>query len=414
MDIHSLKILNPWWEDPAAIQDDPHIREIRGKPWYFDNPIRRRLALDKGNTFILRGARQVGKTTLMKELIEHAIKKEGFDAVNCLFITCEAISNFEALREMLVEWLETRRKKRTLIVLDEVTFIDEWQRAILWLINAGLMKNATTLISGSNARDLKKSSERFPGRKVSEISLFPLSPSDYRTLKCFKSYTRDQLLNNYLAIGGFPHAIKDFCTLGYVTDDTYETYTNWIFGDAYRFDLTREILMHILFRIYDTLASQITYQRLVEKSPIKSHETAQAYVEHLETAFLCTVLGCYDPDKDMAAPRKAKKIYFIDPLLYGVAGGFLRGIRNTFRWWKELLEDGKRKGNIFESIVANNFVRTHERTYYWYSANTRREADIIIRKGDDLKVYEVKSKPESVKPILGKAVEVITPQSFDF
>ena len=154
------------------------------------------------------------------------------------------------------------------------------------------------------------------------MNLYPLSFSDYKIVPFLKKYNHKQLLDIYLLVGGFPHAIRDYYENGVVSDETFETYSNWIFGDAYRFKLSREILIHILFRIYDTLTSQVTYQRLVEKSPVRSHETAAEYVDHLELAFLCTLLNCYDPAKDISSPRKAKKLYFIDPLLYQIAGGF--------------------------------------------------------------------------------------------
>ena len=172
------------------------------------------------------------------------------------------------------------------------------------------------------------------------------------------------------------------------------------------------MLTHILFRIYDTLASQVTYQRLIEKSPVRSHETASAYVDHLDLAFLCKVLHCYDQDKDMAAPRKARKIYFIDPLLYQLAGGFLRGIRNTFAWWKEQLKNSALRGNVFESIVVNHMARQGDRIFYWYSSNLKREVDVLIPSEGKMSLFEIKSKMERIKPVLGCDVSVITPEVF--
>jgi predicted AAA+ superfamily ATPase len=198
-----------------------------------------------------------------------------------------------------------------------------------------------------------------------------------------------------------------------VTDETYETYSNWIFGDAHRFKLSRETLIHILFRIFDTIASQVTWQRLIETSPIKRHETAFAYVEHLDLAFLCKILDCYEPQKDMAAPRKAKKIYFIDPLIYVVAGGYLRGIRNCYKWWLNSLADNNFMGKIFESIVVNHYARRFDSIYYWYSSNLKREIDMLIRKENEILLYDIKLQSQEIKPALGKRVEVISPSDFN-
>lgn len=197
-----------------------------------------------------------------------------------------------------------------------------------------------------------------------------------------------------------------------MTDATYETYANWIFGDAHQFQLTRETLIHILFRIFDTVTSQVTWQRLLEKTPIKSHVTCSAYVEHLELSYLCQVLQCYDTDKQMGSSKKSKKIYFIDPLLYALVGGYLRGIRNVYQWWASELASPEFRGNIFEAVVASHAARIAQPLYYWYSANLKREADLLVTCGDDLTLYDVKSQSEAIKPVLGRRVTVITPQIF--
>lgn len=412
MDLNSVKILNPWWENSDDIEKDDHIRAIIGKPFYFDHPIKQELPLTIGHTFILRGPRQVGKTTLLKEKIREALTTKKVLPNHCIFLSCEALVSFDKLQELLAILLNEREKSLTLLCLDEITFIKEWQRALLWLSNAGLLKNTVTFITGSDAHDLKLSAERFPGRNVREIPIHPFSYQDYFKIACFKKYSKKELFDIYLKVGGFPHAIADFYHHGHVRDQTYEIYMNWIFGDASRYQLSRELLTHLLFRIFDTVGSQVTWQRLIETSPVKSYETALTYVEHLELAFLCHVLPCYDPDTDMNAPRKAKKIYLIDPLLYALTGGFMRGVRNCFAWWTKQINNPDFTGKLFESIVLNKMIQHHKRVYYWYSSNLKREIDVLIKENGNTHLYEIKMSPQHIKPALGKTVEVITPTEF--
>lgn len=115
----------------------------------------------------------------------------------------------------------------------------------------------------------------------------------------------------------------------------------------------------------------------------------------------------------MSAPRKARKIYYIDPLLYQVTGGFLRGIRNTFQWWKDEIDNNTLKGNIFESVVINHMARKRDRAYYWYSSNTQKEVDLLFDDSGKLSLYEIKSSSTNVaKTVLGKKVNIITPTGF--
>ena len=114
----------------------------------------------------------------------------------------------------------------------------------------------------------------------------------------------------------------------------------------------------------------------------------------------------------MAAPRKAKKIYFIDPLLCGLAGGYLAGFRNTAAWWEEKLRDREFRGRLFEATVVNWVKRFEESVYYWYSPAAKREVDLLIRRAGQIFLHEIKSAPASEKEALGRPVDVVTPEIF--
>lgn len=413
MDLTSLKILNPWWGDLQAIDRDPHLAAVCDKPYYFDNPVKRLLPTTVNQIAILRGCRQVGKTTLLKETLREAMIARSYAAEACLYLTCEGFADFTALQHWLADWLHRRRQQPVFVCLDEITFVEQWQRALLWCINAGLTQNATLLITGSNARDLKQSAERFPGRHVTEHKIYPLDVQDYSRLVCFQRHSFAERLELYTHVGGFPHAIRDYYVQGQVSDETYETYANWIFGDAHRFRLHREVLLHVLFRLTETMASRITWQKLIQDSPIQSHETAASYIEHLEDAFLTVVLRCYDPEKHLAAPRKARKAYFIDPLLYALVGGYLRGIRNVNVWWRQQLTDRARMGALFESIVVNHFARRHANLYFWYSAQLQREVDVLVPQPGGPQLYDVKLSDTPLSRVLGREVQLVTPKTLD-
>lgn len=204
MDTSSLEITNPWWQDEAAIDRDQHLVEIVGRPYYFDNPLKAQISLQTPETYILRGARQVGKTTLIKEKFREAMALGHVKPSCCLYVSCETYADFHTLQEALTPWLHAHQDERLIIGLDEITFVKEWQRTLLWWFNTGLLQRATVLITGSNARDLKVSAERFPGRPIQELPIPPLFFHDYASVPCMQGGENQEQLDRYLKVGDFP------------------------------------------------------------------------------------------------------------------------------------------------------------------------------------------------------------------
>lgn len=409
-----LDIQNPWWKDPTAIDRDTHLSTLEGKSYFFSNPLVTELSLEPGRFHIIRGPRQVGKTTLMKQLIRRLISSGNVSEQNIFFLSCETIKEYSELQETLFNWLPQTNKKACCLLLDEISFVSEWQRAILSCFNSGLLANCCLIVTGSNARDLKKSSERFPGRRGAgkDISLFPLSPLEFGKLKCFSNLSNLDLLLTYMKIGGFPHAIRDFVKHGYVTDETYKTYRNWIIGDAARYNLAEETLKHILFRISQTVGSRLTWPALIENTPIKSHETALSYVEHLEDSFLCKIHYCYSEKQEAPAIKKARKLYFIDPLLYDLALAWKNGIENIWSYVDKRCQKSEQQGLMLESSYVCCLARYIEPIFYWYSTKHKKEVDIVFCEQGEFKLYDCKWTDKARYRALGKAVDILTPNHF--
>ena len=416
MDSTLIDLQNPWWQDDKAMDRDPHIRAITGKSYRFKRMELSSLDLQSSAVHIIRGPRQVGKTTLIKELIASELKS-GFDPRMILYLSCETLGDFGTLQKVLVEWINSHTSNdKAMIFLDEVSFVKEWQRAVLSLSNLGFLERICMVITGSNARDLKESSERLPGRrgKGKDLFVYPLGPKEYGQLDCFKGLTFKQRLGIYLQVGGFPHAIRDYHELGQVSDETYITYRNWIIGDAARYRLSEEFLKSILYRISETLGTRVSWSELIKDTSVKSHETALEYVEHLEDSFLTKVLYCYDPDKKSSALHKARKIYLIDPLLYFLSRGWKGSASNFFQLGTSLLEKSKFKGHLLESATVCLSAQSKSRNFYfWYSTKQKKEVDLVEVFGNELNLYDVTSCQQKPYKALNQKVEVIDPDNLE-
>lgn len=389
-----ISLQNPWWKGESDAEWEREVSEIRKTPYYYHRTWLTQLMLVPGDFHILRGPRQVGKTTLLKEWIYRLCRAEGQSPTSILYLSCESFTQFGELQETVVQWLSKKRGP-TFVFLDEVSFVMEWQRAILWCFNAGLLKESCLVVTGSNARDLKESSERFPGRrgKGKDLEISPLLPPDYLKLEGFKKkdLTPSELLAIYFKVGGFPHALRDYFNHGSVSAETYQVYRNWIIGDASRFGLSGEFLKHLLFRIAQTLCSRITWSGLIENTPVRTHETALEYVEHLNDAFLCKILYCYDFEKSIPAINKSRKLYLIDPLLIYLAQGWKAGLDTFWPLVEDQVRDPFFRSKLLENTYALLASRHFPSTYFWYSARTKQEVDLVILDRGEPKLFDVKS-----------------------
>ncbi len=414
MSLALLEIQNPWWTQPDWFAQDLHLSGLKKKPTYYDRPEAAALAKSAPGIHIIRGPRQVGKTTLLKNIAHIWLSENDHQPKNLLFLSCESIADYRELESLLMPWLDQHRGVGG-ILLDEISFTQEWPRAILSMANKGLLVDKSVWITGSNARDLKESGERLPGRRNSgrDISVFPFGFKELRQMPFFLKLDDVELTNLYLKIGGFPHAVSDYAEFGFVRDETYLTYRNWIIGDASRYGLSGEILSHLLYRVLETVSSRITWTKLIETTSVKSHETAQEYLTHIEDSFLAHIFACYDPEKHLGNLSKARKLYFVDPLIYGLAFAWRTGAANPFRWFESELEEPAFRGKIFESVVASRMKRQHERVYFWYSAKTQQEVDIVLDRGQNFELFDVKlSQPSHVPKVLGQSQKIILPEDF--
>lgn len=410
----SFVLQNPWWSDPQAIDRDQHLGSIEGKTYRYHPACVAEIVFGAGDIFLIRGPRQVGKTTIIKMMIRRLLLDEGVKPNSVLYLSCEALTDFRDLLSMMTEFLRGQ-KEGGYLFLDEVSFVPEWQRAVLALANEGLTQKATLVLTGSNARDLKESGERLPGRrgKGKDLLIYPLGIPEMMGLACFAGKTFDECLEIYLETGGFPKAIADFVVQGFVSDTTYEVYRNWIISDASRYSLRQETLKQILYRVAETIGTRVTWPSLIENSPVRSHETALEYVEHLKDAFLCHLHYCYDPEKKGPAFQKARKIYFVDPLLYALAVCWREGITNIAEWIKGEIQKQDLKGRLFEAVVVNHAARRWgEGVFFWYSTKEKRELDIVVRQQGKIHLYEVKLSEVRVGRALNQEVLVVHPANF--
>jgi len=76
MELTRLREQNLYWENVEKIRDDPHLEMLASFPIEIVHPIEENVDLSKDGIFIIRGPRQVGKTTFLKRTIRKLLKEE--------------------------------------------------------------------------------------------------------------------------------------------------------------------------------------------------------------------------------------------------------------------------------------------------------------------------------------------------
>jgi predicted AAA+ superfamily ATPase len=268
------------------------------------------------------------------------------------------------------------------------------------LVDQGHLSQVLLVTTGSNAFDLRRGSEKLPGRKGSlkrtEYIFLPVSYKEflYQTrgdVGEFPSYE----FWGYVLSGGSPLAINK---LGYedgVDDNFHDLIKDWVIGDIVGSGRSRIFLTNLIRKLYDHGASTVSYTKLARDAGLANNSAALDYIEKLTD--LCCLLPCmqWDQAKDVFLARKPSKIHFLN---LAFAFAFHPNKPTYIHEIKQL--EGRNKAMIYEWIVAQELWRrynlenqknnlsygTVENFGYWSSKN--HEIDFVT---PDRKFYEVKA-----------------------
>ncbi len=139
-----LRDANPWWRQ-ERVSKVPPIRR-----WAFE-PVLRRIKDGLAPAVVLRGPRQVGKTTLLLQIV-HALLDEGVPAERILRVQFDELPDLmKRLKSKepilhLVRWYSSTILKKTLnqaaldnepvyIFLDEVQNLSNWAPQLKYLVD---------------------------------------------------------------------------------------------------------------------------------------------------------------------------------------------------------------------------------------------------------------------------------------
>mgnify|MGYP000663308960 CR=1 FL=1 len=417
--IRILHDQNPWWESNRV--PDNLLKPFKRRDFY----VIKEKKLDTKEITAIIGPRQVGKTTVIYQLIDHLINEKKVNPRRILYIsfdypyltTITKTPVDDILRTYSTHILKeplSNLADRIYIFLDEVCKLEQWSRVLKGLYD--LQRPIKFIISDSSSSDiLKGSSESLVGR-ISISLMFPLKFVDvlkyshrkkselfnkvnWELRKAFKrsinksdpkpfyeclrwAYSllaphEDFIkihLNEYLLKDGYPELLNieslDLCA------EKLRTYLALtIYKDIVRIFNLRDpkALEELVVLIADVSSQRVEYTSLCNILGIK-RDTLVNYLNYLESVFLISKAEFYSKSR-AARIRKIKKLYLSNVGLRNTLVGMLN---------EALLQDSSEVGKVVEILLHEhckrlkfNLERGRVELFYWKTKQGN-EVDIVL------------------------------------
>ncbi len=198
--VDNLGRFNPWWENEAMPAQPPARRHLVAQ-------IRRRLDAHIAPIVVVRGSRQIGKTTAQFQIIQDLLD-EGVDARRILRVQFDDLRTLTQLQEPILrisDWFERRiapKRFNTLaqagatayLFFDEVQNLDRWDAQLKSLVDNASVK---VVVTGSSALRIELGRDSLAGR-INTIEAGVLSLTEIGTLRGYAT-PRPFLKDNGLA-----------------------------------------------------------------------------------------------------------------------------------------------------------------------------------------------------------------------
>lgn len=163
-----LRSTNPWWENKPGRVLPPYRR------WAFE-PLLKKIHGGAAPAVVLRGARQVGKTTLQEQAIEHLMRAEGVEPRRIMrvqFDEIPALSHVEQPLLSIAEWYQDRILGETFnqaahagrpafLFFDEAQNLTDWAPQVKALVDHHTVH---VVVTGSSALRIEAGRDSLAGR----------------------------------------------------------------------------------------------------------------------------------------------------------------------------------------------------------------------------------------------------------
>lgn len=328
---------------------------------------------------VVAGPRQVGKTTIINQLIEA-------HDYNYIYETADALTGDSRVwLEQIWNTARLRVKtgaKEVILIIDEIQKVQNWSEVVklLWDEDTRNKVNIKVVLSGSSRLLIQKGlTESLQGR----FELIQIPHWTFKEMKEAFGFTLDE----YIYFGGYPgpaELIKDEKRWkNYMHDSIIETS---ISKDILMLTtITKPALLHQLFDLGTLYSSQVLSftKMLGVLTDAGNTVTLAHYLNLLEQSKLLGGLQKYSGSEQHSRSSSPKLQVFNNALFAAVVNKSFETTRNEPDLW----------GRFVESCVGTHLINNADlcgyKLSYWRDGND--EVDFVITRGEDICGIEVKS-----------------------
>ncbi len=284
--------------------------EIR-RDVYLERLINRK---ENGLIKIITGIRRCGKSYLLRTIFKNYLLEIGIKNDHIIEMAFDLYDNIEYRDpKVFYPWAKSQIKdnEQYYFLLDEVQLLGEFVSVLNGLADR---KNCDVYVTGSNAKFLSKDIATEFGGRGDEISMYPLSFSEFMSV--YPGHYYDGW-NEYITYGGIPIIVlekEEERKVNLLNNLFKETYiTDIVARNKVRNVSEMENLLDILSSAIGSLTNPNKLQKTfksVNQSKITA-TTITKYIEYLEDAFLIEEAKRYDI-KGRSYIGTPMKYYFMD------------------------------------------------------------------------------------------------------
>lgn len=344
----------------------------------------------KGKTLLLIGQRQVGKTTLIKEILSEYDDHILFDGDDI------------ATRQLFSE--NNTAQLRRAVGHNRIVFIDEAQRINNIGISAKIIhdqfKDIQLILSGSSALELNSSIQESLTGRVYSYNLYPFSWNELSGH--FSFIEMEQQLNDRLIYGMYPDVINN---KGEEIDVLKNLAESYMYRDILALSNIKkpEVLEKLVIALAYQIGSQVSYNELANMLQVNK-ETVSNYIDLLEKAFIIFRLKPFS--RNLRNEIKSKnKIYFYD-----------NGIRNAVIRSFNSIDLRPDKGALWENFLISerikmlSYNRVHGFHYFWRNKD-QQEVDWLEERDGKLSAFEFKWNAKQKYRFPGRFMDAYQPST---